>query len=140
MNRDSKILFGIATTLLVVGVAGYFFIKKGNTKKLSISDKKKENTSNEYLGVNTYFVGYILNQPKVELGKIVTLVDKPPKDSILEGDMVKITDTTFDGVYKVNKMLIDKNQNITSLYLDIRYEPKSQKDQSFYNKGKIQIL
>jgi hypothetical protein len=142
LTKNQKIIIGVVG-VAVLGVAVYFLTRKkpSDDELLDISDdeiddavKSGESSSSSSCSGNK--MGYL---SKVDSGKhaVHFASPRPANGTYNKGDKVKITNTSFDGEYTVDRTWIDGSGNIGAIYLPISYTPTGKSDRTFEGKGCI---
>lgn len=143
LTKNQKIIIGVVG-VAVLGVAVYFLTRKkpSDDELLDISDDeiddavKSAESSSSSSSCSGNKMGYL---SKVDGGKHAVHFGspRPASGTYNKGDKVKITNTSFDGEYMVDRTWIDGSGNIGAIYLPISYTPTGKDDRTFEGKGCI---
>lgn len=87
---------------------------------------------------NIFRMGYISFRPNGV--HVVMLLNRPPSGTIRIKDKVKITGTSFDGVYTVKSVFIDDSKRVGGIHIPIKYTPTGRVDTTFKNKGLVELI
>ena len=111
---------------------------KHQTSSINLVPTSPIKTNIEPVKPNTYPIAYIKAEPNGI--HAVSIHNRPRQGAIKKDDKVKVTGTTFDGQYKVERVWIDSSNNVGALYLKINYTPTGKEDRTFERIGIIEIV
>lgn len=156
MTKRTKIIIGITAGVLLIGGISYAIYNNRRKKKLleeldmemeaggyevdeSTGEvvKSGRGTSSSPDRKVSFPMGYISFRENGE--HPVHLLKRPTQGTIVAGDEVTISGTSFDGDYPVRSVWVDAKGNVGALYLKIPYRPTGATDKTFENKGVITL-
>jgi hypothetical protein len=111
---------------------------KPNTSPINLVPTSPIKTNIEPVKPNIYPIAYIKFEPNGI--HAVSIHNRPRQGTIRKDDKVKVTGTTFDGQYKVERVWIDSSNNVGALYLKINYMPTGREDRTFEKIGIIEVV